>query len=236
MRKFNHLIISVVCFIGSVIFAIAEGNDELIARFATIFTSDVDAIETVKLWVGGTLKAGTILPLGIHALRRERRYVKHEAVINNYCASFLKRLNVLLQNKDLLRNYSGRINVRFFVVKGKYLKHVDYPTLRSDSVADNLQFNIEADEGLVTQCYKSGDVQMELYNCCDAKYNLSPYNRSAVRDLRFIVGVPIILADEKLKCIVTFDSYDKIVVKDGKENELPEFFSALAYEIHNILM
>lgn len=166
-------------------------------------------------------------------------------IVNLQSSSYKSQRDVLIKNnkeilqttlKDQLYLDSCKLNIRVFVpytslrhkickwfkIKTKnvyYIKNIE--GLAEKDITDNLKFEVYPNkQGLVGVCYEQKAMLYDddLENSNETNYNLTHYQIAKTNQLKFILVCPIFSENEEIIAIVSFDSCDKIKIKeDSKE-------------------
>ena len=192
-------------------------------------------IEGTKEWVKVIIYAGFVLPISAQSIKRGITVLSTDELLKNYGLSQHEFVKVSMNNEYVNRNNADAINIRIFRKSRKYLVSRDMDGFVSEKIGRTLRFSIDSDEGLVTKCYKEKLLQIETEDGCKSVYRLSKYHQAAVRGYKFIVAVPVCDYKGKIRCIVCFDSKNKVTIRAGQKEELLTFLSTAAYNIAEVI-
>lgn len=102
-----------------------------------------------------------------------------------------------------------------------YIKNIE--GLAEKDITDNLKFEVSPNrQGLVGECYEQKAILYDddLENSNEINYNLTHYQIAKTNQLKFILVCPIFSENEEIISIVSFDSYDKIKIKEESKEIL----------------
>lgn len=102
-----------------------------------------------------------------------------------------------------------------------YIKNIE--GLAEKDITDNLKFEVCPNrQGLVGECYEQKAILYDddLENSNEINYNLTHYQIAKTNQLKFILVCPIFSENEEIISIVSFDSYDKIKIKEESKEIL----------------
>lgn len=128
------------------------------------------------------------------------------------------------------------INIRVFTKEGTKLVFQDIKGCYSHEIPGGLKFDLKDKEGLVTAAYNERTGLCELEDGADSKYNLSERNKTKVKDLKFIVAIPVFSEKGELKCIVCFDSIKQVCSKPENKQRIVDHLTVPAYDFYENLV
>ena len=106
-------------------------------------------------------------------------------------------------------------------LKNYYIKNID--GLAESDITNNLKFEVYPNkQGLVGDCYDQKAIVYDddMENSNETNYNLTHYQIAKTNELRFILACPIFSESEEIIAIMSFDTCDRIKVKDESKDIL----------------
>lgn len=181
----------------------------------------------------------TLMPICIAAMRNASYKMQHEKCqaaffryIRKSAVASMKAAGVCLKQIS-----EDDINIRVFTKRRNRLVFHDLKGCYSHEIDGGLAFSLDNDEGLVAEAYKTKKACCEMQNGADEKYNLTERNKAKVKDLKFIVAIPIFGEKEEIKCIVCFDSIKQVCTKaENVDKIVTEHLFVPAYDFYENLV
>ena len=135
-------------------------------------------------------------------------------------------------DREIIR---ANLNIRFYKITSRNLTLCDHEGFYAEKVEGKMMFNIKRLEGAVVKCKKAGSIVCETDNCLAEKYNLSTFQRSALKNTKFLVAIPIVDRIDKVVGVVSLDSCDIMSIKQGQDDNLADYCAYLGQRLYNDL-
>lgn len=234
MKQFKILIWPIIFFLISLAMRLITNTNLVNDWLETIFA--VEKLLLVKDWINVANFLIFVAPLGIMSILRGYRADKAERFKKNYGEQQSKYIYQMLVHKQLVvHDENADFNIRFFKKHFGRLVSEDSEGFCQRSIGHKLSFSIKDNQGLCVWAYNHSEVRYEFDNVLNKTYHLNEQQKVAAKGIKFLVAVPICNQnDNKVKCVICFDSHVHIAHKSNA-SAICSLCQGAAYHIYDVI-